>query len=81
MVVQHGHLPKNPQTSNDLDQWRDWAASASSLEVFEAFITRLSHSRVGQPDLEPVQRLLVDKLRTDLQPEAADIAPLESEAV
>ncbi len=67
MVVQHGHLPANPQTSGDRQQWENWAASASPSELFEAFITRLSHSRVAQPDLEPVQALLANRLREQLQ--------------
>ncbi len=80
-MVAHGHLAKNPQTSNDREEWEAWARDASSLELFEAFLTRMSHSKVTMPDLDPLQRLLVEKLRSHLQPEAADIAPVESEVV
>ncbi len=66
-MVVHEHLPKNPQTSNDHQQWEDWARDASPSEVFEAFLTRMSHSRIGQPDLEPVSRLLVGRLREHLK--------------
>ncbi len=80
-MVVHGHLAKNPQTESDRQEWEAWAASASPDELFTAFLTRMSHSKVTMPDLEPVQRLLVDTLRSHLQPEAADIASVESEAV
>ncbi len=67
MVVQHGHLPKNPTNDAEFAHWREWVQDASPSEVFEAFLTRMSHSRIGQPALEPVQMLLVNRLREQLQ--------------
>lgn len=72
--MDHTDLPVHAISPSEMQQWQDWSNEATDAQLLDAFLARLHPGRTlaSSDHLEPIQRLLVEKLRSHLQPDLVE---------